>query len=111
MDIFLLTLVKVHFKKINGFCRFFTFQIQKKTKVARLVQLASLRKNTSELFFFHTDPWAEKLHITEKIPHECAKIYGQGRLWPFSVGCFKSYSGVLAFGIFTEISTSLKEQS
>ena len=24
-----------------------------------------------------------KLHITEKISHECVKIYGQGRLWPF----------------------------
>ena len=53
----------------------------------------------------------EKLYITQKIPHECFETHGQGRLWPFSVGCFKSYSGVVAFLIFTGKSIVPREQS
>ena len=57
--------------------------------------------------------FSEKLYKAQKIPHECFETYGQGRHWLFSVNgsffCFKSYSGVLFFGIFTWISTASKK--
>ena len=43
---------------------------------------------------------SQKLYKT-KILQESFEIYGQDRFWPFSVFCFKSFSGVLAFGILT----------
>ena len=55
--------------------------------------------------------FSEKLYIGQKVLHESFETYGQDRFWPFSVYCFKSYSGVLAFGIFTATSTAPKEQS
>ena len=54
---------------------------------------------------------SEKIFVGQKILHESFETYGQDRFWPFSVRCFKSYSGVLVFGIFTAISTAPKEQS
>ena len=98
------------------------------------MQLISLRKRTqvaSELFFFNVELWventnpqhrrtlfaiskinfSEKLYIRQKILHESFEIYRQDRIWPFSVCCFRSYSGVLAVGIFTAISIASKEKS
>ena len=98
------------------------------------MQLTSLRKGThvaSELFFFFVELWAEntnpqnrhtpfaiskinsseKIFVGQKILHESFETYRKDRFWPFSVCCFKSYPGVLAFGIFTAISTAPKEQS
>ena len=96
------------------------------------MQLTMLRKRThvaSELFFSveiwaeNTNPqhrhtpfaisklkFSEKLYIRQKILHESFETYGQDRFWPFSVCCFKRYSGVLALGIFTVTSTAPKEQ-
>ena len=54
---------------------------------------------------------SQKLYMRQKILDKFFETYGQDRFWPFSVCCFKSYSGGLAFGIFTAISTVLKEQS
>ena len=97
------------------------------------MQLTSLRKRmlvASELFFYvelwaeNTNPqhrhtpfaiskinFSEKLYISQKILQESSETYGQDRFWLFSVCCFKSYSGVLAIGMFTAISTAPKEQS
>ena len=98
------------------------------------MQLTSLRKRThvaSELFFFYVELWAEntnpqhrhtpfaiskinsseKIFMRQKILHESFETYGQDLFCAFSVRCFKSYSGALAFGIFTAISTAPKEQS
>ena len=103
----------------------------KKTKLSRIVQLTILRKRThvaGELFFYvelwpeNTNPqhrhfpfamsknFSETLYET-KNPRQVFETYGQDRFWPFSVCCFKIYSGGLAFGIFTAISTVPKEQS
>ena len=82
----------------------------------------------SELFFFYVELWAKNTNpqhrqnfaiskinfsnfIKTKILHESFETYGQDRIWPFSVRCLKRYSGFLAFGIFTAISTAPKEQS
>ena len=89
------------FYKKKGIHRtFFTSSfIEKKTKLARIVQLTSLRNRmavANELFFFHVELWAkntnpqhrhtpfaiskinfsEKLHITQKILHEYFETYG-----------------------------------
>ena len=94
------------------------------------MQLRSLRKRmhvVSELFSFYVELWAEntnpqhrhtpsaisEINFSEnfyktKSLHESFETHGQGRFWPFSVCCFKSYPGVLAFGIFTAISTASK---
>ena len=42
--------------------------------------------------------------------HESFETDVQDRFWPFSVCCFKSYSGVLAFEIFTAVTTAPKKQ-
>ena len=78
---------------------FFTCShIEKKTKIARIVQLTSLhnRMAVAELFFSHIELWAkninpqhrhtpfaiseiyfsEKLYITQKILHESFETYG-----------------------------------
>ena len=93
------------------------------------MQLRSLRKKThvaSELFFFYVELWAENANPQHRhTPFAISKIkfslrqksstsletYGQDRFWPFSGCCFKSFSGVLAFGISTAVSTAPKEQS
>ena len=53
---------------------------------------------------------SQKNFPTQKIPTNVFETYWQGRLWLFSVGCFKTYSGFLA-GIFSGISMAPKEQS
>ena len=96
------------------------------------MQLISLRKRTqvASEFFFYVEIWAEKtnpqhrhtlfaisninfsenLYIRRKMVHEYFETYGQERIWPFSVCCFKSSSRVLAFGIVTANLSPLKEQ-
>ena len=54
---------------------------------------------------------SQKLYVRQKILDESFETYGQDRFWPFSVCCSKSYSGFLAFGMFTAVSTAPKEQS
>ena len=116
----------MHFSKKNGFHRMFvtSSHIEKK-RIEKNGEKKGLRKRThvaSELFFLYAELWAENTNpqhrhtplqfqkyffqtsFETKILHESFEIYGQYRFWPFSVCCFKSYSGVLAFGIFTTIS-------
>ena len=131
----LLILFMVPCKREDGFCRTFCFsrreKNQEKPKLIRIVVLANLCKRTQvviELFFFHielcaanTNPqhphtlfgncgikfFRKILYNTRKFPMKVLRLTA-GRPCPFSVCCFKSYSRVLAFGIFTGISTALK---
>ena len=109
--------LEVHFRKEDGFRRLFvtSSHIEKKTNFSRIVQLISLHKRTqvaTELFFFYVELWAEntnpqhrhtlfaiskinfseKLYSRQKILHKSFETYGQDRIWPFSVCCFKSSS-------------------
>ena len=121
----------MHFRREDGFRRLFVTSSHIEKKLSRIMQLISLRKRpqvASELFFFHvellaenTNPqhchtlfaiskinFSEKFYKRQKILHKSFETYGQNLIWPFSVCCFKIYSGVLAFGIFTAISTAPK---
>ena len=120
-------LLEVHFRNFRDILE---------KKLSRIVQLTILRKRkhvASELFFFYVELWAEntnpqhrhtlftifaiskikflrKFYIRQKNLHESFETYGQDRFWPFSVCCFKSYSTVVAFGIFTALSTAPKNK-
>ena len=130
-----LTSLKVRYSRKNGFGRFLKFFAHRK-KSKKFFTILAVGKFTlkihvaSELYFFHIEPWPEntnrqhhhppsqlrkkifsdELYVTQKMPLECPEMYLQGRFWPISV-CFKSFHGVLAFGIFTGISTATKEDS
>ena len=120
----------MHFKKIDSTEFLLLLPTKKKKqKLSRIVQLRSLRKKRMwRVKYFYVDLWventnpqhlhtlsaisklnfSEKIFIRQKILHKSFETYGQDRFWLFSVCCFKSYSGVLAFGIFTAISTTPK---
>ena len=74
------TSLEVHFRRENVFCTvFFTSsQIEKKTNLARIVQLTSLRNRkavASELFFFHIELRAKNTNTQHRhIPFAISEI-------------------------------------
>ena len=75
-----------HFSSWLNFCQ--------KTQIPNIV----IPRNFSEKFFIAQNP------------HELFEIHRKDRLWSVSVWWFKIFSGVLAFGVFTGISTTPKNK-